>query len=178
VSTKIPSERLAQFFWERHANPWSGWTRVFAFPVLVYAILTRRRRLLVASLVAIAVNPVVLPQPEDAKAWTSEVVQAERYWIEHGETGTVLRALDATNLPVVAGALYAAYRQQPRATAVLTALSLALKFGFVSALVRHYEAEVGAIDATEGDADRLGFETPDVPDEASADETDGDASTE
>jgi len=42
---------------------------------------------------------------------------------------------------VTAGALYAAYRRKPRATAVLTLLSVALKFGFVSALVRHYENE-------------------------------------
>lgn len=151
MSTKVPSERVAQFLWERHANPWSGWTRVFAFPVLVYAIFARRRRLFVAAVAAIAVNPVVLPQPDDAKAWTSDVVQAERYWVEHGEHGTVLRALDAANLPVTVGALYAAYRRKPRATVVLTALSVALKFGFVSALVRHYEHETAS--AVESDAD-------------------------
>ncbi|PSQ01756.1 hypothetical protein BRC92_10135 [Halobacteriales archaeon QS_4_69_31] len=157
MSTTVPSERLAQFLWERHANPWSGWTRVFAFPVLVYAILTRRRRLFAVAAVAIAVNPVVLPQPEDAQAWTSDVVQAERYWTEHGKHGTLLRAFDAANLPVTAGALYAAYRRKPRATAVLTALSMALKFGFVSALVRHYESEIADFEDAAAGAD----DTPD-----------------
>ncbi|ELZ27626.1 hypothetical protein C475_06890 [Halosimplex carlsbadense 2-9-1] len=136
----MPSERLAEFLWERHANPWSGWTRVFAFPVLVYAVLTRRKRLLVAAVAAIAVNPVVLPQPDDAQAWTSDVIQAERYWVDHGNQGTLLRSLDAATLPVTVGALYAAYRRKPRSAAVLTALSMALKFAFVNALVRHYEA--------------------------------------
>ncbi|MFB6152098.1 MAG: DUF6653 family protein [Haloarculaceae archaeon] len=153
MSTKVPSERLAQFLWERHANPWSGWTRVFAFPVLVYAVYARRRRLFVAAAVAIAVNPVVLPQPDDAKAWTSDVVQAERHWAEHGKHGTLLRAFDVANLAVTAGALYAAYRRKPRSTAVLTALSVSLKFAFVSALVRHYESEVGETTGKESDGD-------------------------
>ncbi|QPV61695.1 hypothetical protein I7X12_13150 [Halosimplex litoreum] len=145
MSTTVPSERLAEFLWERHANPWSGWTRVFAFPVLVYAVLTRRKRLLVAAVAAIAVNPVVLPQPDDARAWTSEVIQAERYWADHGNQGALLRSLDAATLPVTVAALYAAYRRKPKSTAVLTAASMALKFAFVNALVRHYES------ATEGD---------------------------
>jgi len=153
MSTRVPSERLAAFLWEHHANPWSGWTRVFAFPVLVYAVLTRRRRLLVAAVAAVAVNPVVIPQPDDARAWTSDVVQAERYWVDNGEDGAVLRALDVAVLPITVGALSAAYRKKPRSAAVLTALSMALKFAFVSALVRHYEA------ATAETADR----TDDAP---------------
>lgn len=114
---------------------------MFAFPVLVYALFARRRRLFLAAALAIAVNPVVLPRPEDARTWTSEVVQAERYWTEHGRHGTLLRAVDAANLPVTAGALYAAHRRKPRTTALLTALSVALKVGFVRALVRQYESE-------------------------------------
>ena len=123
---------------------------MFAFPVLVYAILTRRKRLLVAAVAAIAVNPVVLPQPDDAQAWTSDVIQAERYWADHGNQGAVLRSLDAATLPVTVAALYAAYRRKPKSTAALTALSMALKFAFVNALVRHYEAatEEGATGAT------------------------------
>ena len=140
MRTTVPSEQVAEFLWERHANPWSGWTRVFAFPVLVYAILTRRRRLLVAAVAAIAVNPVVIPQPDDARAWTSDVIQAERYWVDHGKHGALLRSLDAATLPVTVAALYAAYRRKPKSTAVLTALSMALKFAFVNALVRHYAA--------------------------------------
>jgi len=119
---------------------------VFAFPVLVYAVLTRRKRLLVAAVAAIAANPVVLPQPDDAQAWTSDVIQAERYWVDHGKHGALLRSLDVATLPVTVGALYAAYRRKPKSAAVLTALSMSLKFAFVNALVRHYEA------ATEGDA--------------------------
>ncbi len=146
---------------------------MFAFPVLVYAILTRRRRLLVAAVAAIAVNPVVLPQPDDAQAWTSDVIQAERYWVDHGKHGAVLRSLDAATLPVTVGALYAAYRRKPRSTAVLTALSMALKFAFVNALVRHYEAETGensrraameGVDANADGADRDAAE--DAPDDA------------
>lgn len=120
---------------------------MFAFPVLVYAVLTRRRRLFVLAAAAIAVNPVVLPRSDDAQAWTSETVQAERYWTEHGQHGALLQAFDAANLPVTAGALYAAYRRKPRATAVLTGLSVALKLGFVSALLRHYEGELAQRDS-------------------------------
>lgn len=168
MSTRVPSERLAEFLWEHHANPWSGWTRVFAFPVLVYAVLTRRRRLFAAAVAAIAVNPVVIPQPDDAKAWTSDVVQAERYWVDHGEDGALLRALDVAVLPATVGALYAAYRRKPRSAAVLTALSMALKFAFVSALVRHYEAatadaERAADDATDAERAAAGDATDEAP---------------
>lgn len=139
---------------------------MFAFPVLVYAILTRRKRLLVAAVAAIAVNPVVLPQPDDAQAWTSDVIQAERYWADHGKHGALLRSLDVATLPVTVGALYAAYRRKPRSTAALTALSMALKFAFVNALVRHYEA------ATEGDA--VGVPDGEAPESADpSDDGDG-----
>lgn len=131
---------------------------MFAFPVLVYAVLARRKRLFVAAVAAIAVNPVVIPQPDDARAWTSDVIQAERYWVDHGEHGAVLRSLDAAVLPVTVGALYAAYRRKPRATAVLTALSMALKFAFVNVLVRHYQT------ATGGDARATGAAATDASD--------------
>jgi len=146
VSTNLLSERLARSIWEHHANPWTGWTRLFAFPVLVYAIFTRRRGLVVASVAAIAINPVVFPRGEDPQTWTSDLIEAERYWVEHGQRGTVLRLLDAANLPVTAVALYAAYRRKPKSATVFTALSMALKLAFVSALVSNYEAEIEATD--------------------------------
>jgi len=36
--------RLQAAAWERHANPWSGWSRVLTLPLLLYGIYARRLR--------------------------------------------------------------------------------------------------------------------------------------
>lgn len=129
-------------FWERHENPASGWSRVPTGPLLVYAIYARNWRLLGATVLFVAVNPVLFPAPgpEDKEGWMTKGVRGERLWLQGADAGRA-NLLNVANVPVFLLALYAAVRRRPARTAVLTALSMALKLAFVSRMVALYERE-------------------------------------
>ena len=131
--------RLADAFWARHASPWSSGSRILSTPVLVYAIYARRRRLLAATLLFVAVNPVLFPRPSRTDRWLSRIVLAEREWIDAGK-GTVgltyPNVLNLLNVPASLLALYAAVRRRPLATLLATATAMALKLWWVDAIVR------------------------------------------
>ena len=143
--------RAKRAFWERHANPWSGWSRTLALPAFVYAVHSRRWRLLAATVVFTIVNPVLFPKPDDADAWMTKVVLAERRWRETGDELGALRALNVANVPVTLYAIYAAYRRNVGGATVATALSMTLKLAFVAALVRRYEDELSLEERDEDD---------------------------
>ncbi|MFC7200175.1 DUF6653 family protein [Halospeciosus flavus] len=111
---------------------------------------TRRWRLLVAALVFAVVNPVLFSPPADESAWMTRVVYAEEAWTAAGRPlfgAGYPEALNALNVPTFGYALYAAARRKPRRAALATAVSMALKFWFVGALVRWYDDE--RVDASE-----------------------------
>ncbi|MEO0992554.1 MAG: DUF6653 family protein [Pseudomonadota bacterium] len=73
--------------WERHANPWSAWTRVPVLPLLCLAIWARVWigwwcLVPVAGLVAwIWLNPRAFPPPASTGSWASRAVMGERVWL-------------------------------------------------------------------------------------------------
>ena len=77
--------------WRRHANPWSGWTRVVTLPLLTLAIWSR---VWIGwwSLVWIAVvlvwtwfNPRLFPAPTRLDNWMSRGVLGEQIWLNRNE---------------------------------------------------------------------------------------------
>lgn len=73
--------------WERHANPWSGYTRFFILPLLVLAIWARvwigAWCLLPVGLVLLWtwLNPRAFPPPAHTEAWMTRAVLGERVWL-------------------------------------------------------------------------------------------------
>ena len=74
--------------WERHANPWSGWTRYLTLPLLLLAFWSR---IWIGwwSIVPITIliiwtwlNPRVFPKPKSMNNWISKGVLGERIWID------------------------------------------------------------------------------------------------
>jgi hypothetical protein len=100
--------------WERHANPWSGWTRVATMPLLTLAIWSRVWigwwSLVPISLVIVWtwINPRLFPPPASLDHWMSRGVLGERIWLADTEGSlaqhhrTVIRA---TTLIAGSGAL-------------------------------------------------------------------------
>ncbi|ELZ27625.1 hypothetical protein C475_06885 [Halosimplex carlsbadense 2-9-1] len=134
--------RAKHAFWERHANPWSGWTRTVTLPVLLYAVVHRRWRLLAATVAFTLANPILFSPPDDADAWMTKVVLAERHWRERGDELGALQLLNVGNGLATLYAVYAAYRRDVGGATVAGALAMTLKFAFVAALVRRYEDEI------------------------------------
>lgn len=73
--------------WSRHANPWSGWTRVPILPALAFAVWSRVwlgwwcLAIVAVLLVWIWFNPRVFPKPESTDNWMSRGVIGERVWL-------------------------------------------------------------------------------------------------
>ena len=134
-------------FWERHSNPRSGWSRVLILPLLLYSVYHRRWRLTAATVVFTIVNPVLFSPPEDDDAWMTRVVLAERWWSEdRGESvlsASYPQVLNLLNVPVSGYAFISAYRKNPIRTVLCGLAAMVLKFWYVGALVRRYDAETG-----------------------------------
>ncbi|WP_255149740.1 DUF6653 family protein [Halorarius halobius] len=129
---------LPAWVWERHANPWSGWSRAATTPVLVYALYHRNWRLLAAGLVWLVVNPAAFPPPERDDAWMTRGVRAERAWLDagHGTVGADWpNVLNLLNVPVTAYLGWATLRRRPVHTVVATALLMGLKLLWIREII-------------------------------------------
>jgi hypothetical protein len=102
--------------WQRHANPWSVYTRIPIPALLAAAIWTRTwigwRSLVPVGLVCAwtAINPRVFPPPRSLDNWASKAVLGETYWANrekvpvprrHRVAPKVLTAVNALGLPFI-----------------------------------------------------------------------------
>ncbi len=73
--------------WERHANPWSVWTRVATFPFLLLALWSIHWigwwAVLPIGLLAVWLwlNPRLFPPPASTKSWAARAVMGERIYL-------------------------------------------------------------------------------------------------
>jgi uncharacterized protein DUF6653 len=106
--------------WQRHANPWSVYTRIPIPPLLAGAIWTRawigRWSLLPVGVVCAwtAINPRAFPPPRSLDHWASRAVLGETCWAQrqdspvpqrHRAAPNVLAAVSALGVPFVARGL-------------------------------------------------------------------------
>lgn len=136
--------QLETYFWSRHSNPKSGWSRTLTLPALLAAIYHRRWRALVGVLVFAILNPLLFSPPETDEAWMTRVVLAERWWTSEKQAGVLdlsyPNVLNVANIPATGYAILAAHRRQPWRTTIACLVSMALKFWFVASLVRRYDS--------------------------------------
>lgn len=86
------SERLMAMnasTWARHANPWSGWSRLSILPLLAVAVWSRvwiGWWALIptgAVLIWMWLNPRLFPPPASTDNWMSKGILGERIWLAH-----------------------------------------------------------------------------------------------
>ena len=83
--------RMDDDTWERHANPWSVWSRTTALPALILAAWSRvwiGWWALVPGLIALLwtwLNPRLFGKPSSLNSWASKCVLGERIWINRDE---------------------------------------------------------------------------------------------
>ncbi|MBX0302860.1 DUF6653 family protein [Haloarcula salinisoli] len=142
MAPELPEDASAldRYFWARHANPKSGWSRVASMPLLMTCIYRRNWRGLALTLAFVILNPVLFSPPEDDSAWMTRVVYGERLWTQrdHGRF-SYPEILNLFNGLAALYAVYAAIERRPAEIALATALSMALKFWFVAEMVHLYE---------------------------------------
>ncbi|WP_316015880.1 DUF6653 family protein [Roseobacter sp. HKCCA0434] len=107
--------------WARHANPWSGWSRVPVLPLAALAIWSRVwivwwALVPLALLVAwTLLNPRAFPPPRDLDTWMSRGVLGERLWLDrarrpvpahHARAARLTTAIAAAGLVPLAWGLW------------------------------------------------------------------------
>ena len=136
---------VEEWFWKRHSNPKSVWTRIPIAPVIAYAIYRRSWRLLTLAVLWAIVNPIFFSPPEDEDPWMTRGVLAQQWWIRkegHGFLGA-----SGPNIFSTAGVLsaiytlYAAWQQRPLKTALGTMLTIVLNFWWLRQLVVRYDRQ-------------------------------------
>jgi hypothetical protein len=139
----VVPEGVEDRFWARHSNPKSGWTRVPTGALIAYAVYRRDWRLLSASLVWTALNPLLFSPPETEDAWMTRAVLAERWWIGEQDNRTIGAGYpNVCNTVGALGflyALYAAWRQSATGVTLGIAASVVLKLWWLQELVIHYD---------------------------------------
>jgi hypothetical protein len=108
--------------WKRHANPWSFWTRIAGFVLLVAAIWSRiwlgsgAWLPVIAATIWLWFNPRAFPPPPSTDNWASKAVLGERVWINrgsipipahHARMALLLSAVSLVGMICLAWGLYA-----------------------------------------------------------------------
>lgn len=137
--------------WERHANPWSVWTRVPILPLLSLAVYGRMwwgwwSAAFVAVLAIWAwLNPRVFPKPVNVDNWASKGVFGERIWLNrrnkpipphHARMAHVLSAAAASGIPVL---IYGLIFLDAWATLAGVIIAAGAKLWFVDRMVWLFE---------------------------------------
>ena len=149
--------RIAQWFamsdetWQRHANPWSVWTRFTVLPILVLSIWSRAwvgwwSLLSVAIAIAWAwLNPRIFPKPRSTDNWASRSVLGERVWLNrknlpvpkhHRTIPKILSSVSGLGLPFI---IWGLWRLEMWPTLVGCILVYAGKLWFLNRMVWIYE---------------------------------------
>lgn len=104
--------------WDRHANPWSVWTRYLCLPLLALAVWSRvwigwwSLVPIALTFVWIWINPRVFGKPATTRHWASRAVLGERLMLAEGKANIPRhhqRAIGILNLLTFAGFAAAIY---------------------------------------------------------------------
>lgn len=137
--------------WERHANPWSGWTRMLILPLLTLAIWSRvwigwwALAPIAALVLWTWLNPRAFPAPNRTDNWMSKAVFGERVWLNrravpiperHLNTMNALTAGQIVGLPFY---VYGLWALDLPLTLLGAVISVGLKFWFLDRCVWLFE---------------------------------------
>jgi len=107
--------------WERHANPWSVYTRIPGLLLLTLALWSRAWLgwwSLIPTALTVAwiwINPRAFPPPRNTRNWASEATFGERIWLrrkeqpippEHQRAATLLTSMAALGMPILIWGIY------------------------------------------------------------------------
>lgn len=134
---------LSEETWERHANPWSGWTRVLSMPALAVGLYLHSFWVLGAVIAWLIINPMLFPKPKNFDNWMSKGVLGEKLYFEDGKKlrKDLPTLLNVINAPVFAAFMYFSWQQELVPTILSGMLAMTIKFWFVDRMVLLHNKE-------------------------------------
>ncbi len=135
--------RMRRKVFERHANPWSAWSRWGTTPLVVVPVWTRKWTHAVPVLAWMIANAVVFPKPEHERAWATRAVLGEEMWIVEPPRDAAM-AVNAGSIACLLAALIAARRRALVPAVAGTAGAMALIMVYWKLMADYYDAEQAA----------------------------------
>ena len=135
--------RLRRKVFERHANPWSAWSRWASTPLVVVPVWTRKWTHAAPVLAWMIANAVVFPKPEHERAWATRAVLGEEMWIVERPRDAAM-AVNAGSVACLVAALIAARRRTLAPAIAATAGAMALIMVYWKLMANYYDAEQSA----------------------------------
>jgi len=138
--------------WQRHANPWSGWTRSLTQPLMCVPLWTRSWKQGAALAVWLAVNPILFPPPKHDHAWMTRAIHGEHMWVtdlkRQVRAGTVpvrdwALWLDVGQALLLNASFYYAWRHRLLPMAVLNVGALVCNLWYLDKMAALYDERSG-----------------------------------
>ena len=133
---------LSDKAWDRHTNPWSGWSRVLSMPMLAVGLYLHSYWIIGITLVWLVVNPVLFPRPKSVDNWMSKGVIGERLYFKDGKKlrRDLPTLLNLANIPLFGLFIYFGWQQELIPLVLSSLLVMVVKFWFIDRMVRLAEA--------------------------------------
>ena len=124
---------LSDTTWERHANPYSGWTRVLSMPALAIGLYLHNFWILAAVLIWLIINPMIFPKPHSTNNWMSKGVLGEQLYFAEGKKlkKDLPTLLNIINIPVFIAFIYFGWQQELVPMILAGLLTMTIKFWFI-----------------------------------------------
>ena len=118
--------RASTLVFQRHAHPFSAWSRLLSTPLLLVPLWTRRWWLYVPIGAWFAVNPVMTPPADDMSSFATQAMLGEESWSRDPTSEPAVLALTGFAGASLVGAMVAAYQHRRTGAAASTAVFIAL----------------------------------------------------
>lgn len=137
--------------WYRHANPWSGWSRILSYPIIYIPVWFLQEFIanpaqnwyviLGFILVAVwyAINPRIFPKPKNYDSWISKGVLGEKAWTKIG-VKDINFAFGVVSAIFFIPAVIFCYFKDFWPMMFFGAVAILLKMWFLERMVSYYEA--------------------------------------
>ncbi len=133
---------LSKRIWRKHANPWSGWTRVLGLYMIPIALWYHNWYFLGVLIVFFVVNPILFPETKSKNSWMSKSILGEEMWLKKGifqkDFSTVLNIFNGFFFFIM---IYSAYVNLLEITISSTILSSVFKLWYLDRMVFYYQKE-------------------------------------
>ena len=123
-----PEDGFYARMFQRHAHPFSAWSRLLTAPLLLVPLWTRRWWLYLPIGAWFAVNPVMTPPAHDTSSFATRAILGEESWTRDPRSEPMVLALSGMASASLVGAMVGAYQHRKSwalaATGVFMALTL------------------------------------------------------
>lgn len=143
---------MSEKTWERHANPWSGLTRLITYPLVFIPVWYFQEFFKdpvhnwypILGIILVAfwfwLNPRIFPKPKNFNHWMSKGVLGEKLWTSRKRYKDINLLLSPIGVPFFIIGLYTAYAKMFWPTMFFAGCAFLLKLWFVDRMVFYYEA--------------------------------------